>query len=388
MQIHRTLALILLVSSVYAAKTLKRKEEKNTRDLIANHGYPAEFHQVTTEDGNLLAVFRIPYSHKLQNQNRTRPVVLLHHGLDSSSDVWVLCGPDSSLPYLLADAGFDVWLGNDRGNGYSLQLREPSWNFSWHEIGLYDVAAMIDYALGANGQGQKSLHYVGHSQGTTTFLTLMSLRPEYNDRIKTAHLLSPVAIMKNCENKCLISAADFFTPDGIEVWYLSNKKFLDFLPSFKKRWIGKVLLDCWNMSDQIVSEHSNQTAVEQNKKIPQDASWNQLFHYLFNHKSGGFRQYDYNTEKNLEVYQSKQPPDYPVENIASMVHLWYVDTDDLANPVDVLALAERLPNKKLHHITEDPMFAHMDYVLHNEVRKYVNEPVLQIMQQYELDVEK
>lgn len=74
------------------------------------------------------------------------------------------------------------------------------WRFSWHEIGYYDIAAMIDYALATNNQGQKSIHYVGHSQGTSVFFTLMSMRLEYNDKIRTAHMLAPIAIMTNMEN--------------------------------------------------------------------------------------------------------------------------------------------------------------------------------------------
>jgi len=95
-------------------------------------------------------------------------------------------------------------MGNARGTSYSrnhtnLSTDHPLfWKFSWHEIAIYDISAIIDYALRTeNGEGQDAIHYVGHSQGTTVFFALMSSIPAYNAKIKTAHLFAPVAIMKN-----------------------------------------------------------------------------------------------------------------------------------------------------------------------------------------------
>lgn len=147
----------------------------------------------------MLNLFRIPYSHKLQNQNERRPAILLQHGLFSNSDCYLTSGPDNSLAYLLADAGYDVWLGNARGNIYSrnntkISINHPYfWRFSWHEIGVYDVASMIDYII--EKTGEKQIHYAGHSQGTTVYFVLMSERPEYNDKIKSAHMLAPCTWM-------------------------------------------------------------------------------------------------------------------------------------------------------------------------------------------------
>lgn len=150
------------------------------------------------------------------------------------SDVWLFLGPNHALPYLLVDSGFDVWLGNSRGNTYSrkhssLSADTPDfWNFSWHEIGYYDIAAMIDYSLEKNGQGHKAVHYVGHSQGTTIFFTLMSLRPEYNEKIKTAHMFAPVAIMSKMQYKLVRKLSPYLGHQNLYSRLFANMEFLPY----------------------------------------------------------------------------------------------------------------------------------------------------------------
>lgn len=57
-------------------------------------GYPAESHTITTEDGYILNIHRIPMGRKGQTNGK---VVLLTHGFEDSSSCWVLMGPGKSL---------------------------------------------------------------------------------------------------------------------------------------------------------------------------------------------------------------------------------------------------------------------------------------------------
>lgn len=125
---------------------------------------------------------------------------------------------DPVLGYLLADLGYDVWMGNARGNRYSRNHvsndpdgwrgnRRRFWSFSWHEIGEIDLPTMIDYV--STVTGYRRMHYIGHSQGTTAFFVMCSQRPEYNDRIISMNALAPVAFMSNLKSPFVRSAAFF-----------------------------------------------------------------------------------------------------------------------------------------------------------------------------------
>lgn len=57
-------------------------------------GYPSETHTITTEDGYILNVHRIPNGREGQRNGK---VVLLEHGFEDSSACWVLMGPGNSL---------------------------------------------------------------------------------------------------------------------------------------------------------------------------------------------------------------------------------------------------------------------------------------------------
>ena len=73
--------------------------------------------------------------------------------------------------FVLAKAGYDVWLGDNRGNRFSLGHVSRSidekkyWQFSWEELGTEDVPAFI--AKIQSVTGHQKISYMGHSQGTT-----------------------------------------------------------------------------------------------------------------------------------------------------------------------------------------------------------------------------
>lgn len=108
---------------------------------------------------------------------------------------------------MLADAGYDVWLGNARGNRYGRNhthldvASKEFWDFSYHEIAMHDLPTMIDYIIKTTGE-DKILN-IAHSQGTTIFYAMCSERPEYNQKIRAHFSLAPVAYVKHIKSPVL-----------------------------------------------------------------------------------------------------------------------------------------------------------------------------------------
>jgi pimeloyl-ACP methyl ester carboxylesterase len=69
----------------------------------------------------------------------------------------------------------------------------PVWISSFEEMGTKDTSAAIDYIL--NLTFEEKLFYIGHSQGTTQFFTMLALRPEYNSKIRLMSAFAPAAFL-------------------------------------------------------------------------------------------------------------------------------------------------------------------------------------------------
>ncbi|XP_061402328.1 lipase 3-like [Musca vetustissima] len=354
-----------------------RLSRKTTIDRILDTGYPCEEHEVETEDGYFLKIYRIPSSPKFVSNSslQHRPKVLLEHGLMGTSDTWILNGQDNSLPFLLADRGYDVWLGNVRGNLYARKHRSLSihdglfWRFSWHEIGFYDLPATIDYILkNITDPQEKSLHYVGHSQGTTIVTVLMSMREEYQQYLRTVNLWSPVIFLDNTENRLLKVLSPYMGYYNIITEKFSRQEFVPFNELFDQlkysacQKESKLHGFCSPLALMVEGtfRNKNRTALELCLEThPGGISTEQFLHYM-------------------QAY----PPRYPLERIHKLLHIWYSRGDQTVKPVDVQRFVAGMPAVITHRIADDN-WSHGDYMFASNVRQKVNEPLIAVLDDYE-----
>uniref|UniRef100_A0A1I8Q1M7 Lipase n=2 Tax=Stomoxys calcitrans TaxID=35570 RepID=A0A1I8Q1M7_STOCA len=376
---------------------LNLKPVKTSADRIREHGYPAEVHRVETSDNYILTMFRIPHSPRLNNENEYRPAIFIQHGLFSCSDCFLLNGPDNALAYNLVDAGFDVWLGNARGNIYSrnnsvVSVNHPYfWRFSWHEIGTIDLPEMIDYIIEKTGQSK--IHYAGHSQGGTSFYVMTSMRPEYNDKIKTAHLLAPAGFMGNCTNALLKLFEPLVGKPGKGSLLLEDQEFM-----FHNQFVNRVLdTACGGKSKYPIycrnlfftwaghgNTNLNTSLLTQIAEThPAGVSSNQGIHYIQGFDSNEFRQFDFGPERNMQRYGQIEPPNYPLENISAGIYMYYSFSDASTDYRDVERIRPHLKNLKNWYFVEDLNWEHIDFIFALKVKETINDKVVNFCLAYE-----
>ncbi|KMQ95114.1 lipase 3 [Lasius niger] len=316
-------------------------------------------------------------------------------------------------PFLLSDNGYDVWLGNSRGttnskNHTRLSLESSEfWDFSWHEMGIYDLPAMIDYIL--KQTGQKQLFYIGFSQGTTQFFVLMSLRPEYNKKIKlmsalapvayTGHLggvLRPLSFFANLFRKCYKYTGFFELLSNSDLEKMITHRFCK--EGIMTQPICELVISMIGGFSRGEVDHAH--LAEYLQFAPAGCSFKQLVHYSMNIQNPGirdlefdsiansyknkdflrhFRPYDYGLITNILVYRRIVPPEYPVERITAPVILYNGLSDVLADPNDVAILEKKLPNLLEKYTVLIKPLSHFDFVYGKNARDLVYNHVIEKM---------
>lgn len=368
----------------------KNKEENNlnTVELLEKNQYSSDEHILNSDDGYQLNLFRF------SPKTPTDKVVMLMHGLMGSSDDWLLLGPEKSLAYQLADAGYDVWLGNARGSRYSRHhaSKHPAvdefWDYSNDDIAQHDLPAMIDYILKVTGQNK--LDYIGHSQGNTNAFALLSEQPWYGEKFNSLHAVAPMVYMGHTRSPMF----RMMSPDSPFHYTLTRQLGRGaFMPNEELvHSMGGAMCEeeigCRNVCSNVnfvmsgvnTEEIDPETVPTILAHLPAGTSMKVMNHYGQNVASRDFRKYDYGVEINKQVYGTPEPPSYELKNVKVPVWVYYSEEDWLTHPKDVEKLIKALPNIKDTWKVPKKYFTHMDFQFGKDAPEFVHKKIMESIQ--------
>ncbi|XP_041117305.1 lysosomal acid lipase/cholesteryl ester hydrolase-like [Polyodon spathula] len=389
------LGVVLLIhGAVQCEETFERdldpEVNMNISQIISYWGYPAEEHEVVTEDGYILSVNRIPYGIKNKGSKELRPVAFLQHGLLAAGSNWITNLPNSSLAFILADAGYDVWIGNSRGNTWSTKHvtlspdEDAYWAFSYDEMAKKDLPAVINFITKSTGQEQ--IYYVGHSQGTTIAFIAFSTMPELASKIKMFFALAPVATISFSTSpmKKLSIFPEFLA------WELFGKKVF-FPQSSLIKWFATGFcshepLDvlCGNIFFVLCGfdeKNLNMTRTPvYTTHCPAGTSVKNMLHWRQMAHSGKLAAFDYGWKGNMAHYNQSTPPLYYVRDMKVPTALWSGGHDTLADPKDVAVLLTQIP-KLVYHMAI-PHWEHLDFIWGLDAPELMYNQIVKLMNQH------
>lgn len=394
-----------------------------------------ETHNIQTEDNYILELHRIPHgkqtdkstqrqnslqfkdadksadlnnlslvtkSYKIENTNKLKkplPVLLIHCLLCSSAD-FIYFGPSRSLGYILADNGFDVWMGNNRGNVYSRnhstlnpdERNGPFWDFSLHELGNYDIPAMIDHVL--NVTGEEKLYLIGFSQGGVTSLITLSSRPEYNKKIRLLSAFAPAVYPSNAL-AFRVTTFGIWPIAGPLMSMLGTKEVLP-RQEVLLEFLGKNFCSDESYLQTFCTELMYMIGGPNSRKLnkswipvifyntPAGTSWGIVDHFTQLVETDEFKRYDYGPEINQKLYGSTTAPFYELRNVKVPVAIYYGEGDIFVDVSGILKLYEQLPNSFLYKLP-DPQWSHVDFIWSEEAQKILYPKTIEVMKKYSGD---
>eukprot|EP00005_Dracoamoeba_jomungandri_P001628 CAMPEP_0174250068 /NCGR_PEP_ID=MMETSP0439-20130205/358_1 /TAXON_ID=0 /ORGANISM="Stereomyxa ramosa, Strain Chinc5" /LENGTH=359 /DNA_ID=CAMNT_0015330051 /DNA_START=123 /DNA_END=1199 /DNA_ORIENTATION=- len=342
-----------------------------TDKLVEAQGYAIERHSCTTQDGYILTMHRIPCGRHQSTCESGKPIAFLQHGFLDSSATWVITDYDVGLGYLLADAGYDVWLGNSRGNTYStnhttLDPKDDAfWVFSWDEMAQYDLIANFKYI--ENLTGKNNFTYVGHSQGTAIGFAGFPKYPETAKYVGLFIALSPVAYCGHISAELLVVLAGL--PEWLIHTFLGHKSVFEsqgaldellpilckYLPGICEDTIC-VLAGCEN------TKNINDTALVRLMEVfPAGSSVQDLLKFAQALDTDKFQYFDYGSTGNQQHYNQKTPPQYSLSNFHTPTAYFYGSADKLADVTDVNHLLSLVPQVPIYS-AEIANYGHADFV--------------------------
>ena len=328
---------------------------KSFEDIASENGFDSEMTTLTTSDGYNLSLYRIPRA--TGEPETSKPPVLIIHAQDCDMMEWLWNDADKANALLLARAGYDVWLGNNRGNKYSnthtsLTTKDAAyWDYYQQDMAEKDLPTFIDHILEVTGQDQ--LSYIGHSEGTTQMFLGASLNPEYfKQKVKvfaalapvasTSHISSPIAKALSPHISLLkIALADVL---GYRNWFAPMPKAVHLVDAICGGLFSFACKDFFKLLHHDGVDNFERFTVFMSNE-PSGQSYRTFVYYAQMINDGRYSLYDYGKRKNKEIYGTEEAPLVPIEDLDIPVGLFSGDLDRLADPEDVAFISEKLGDK-------------------------------------------
>ncbi|KAI3392763.1 hypothetical protein diail_5199 [Diaporthe ilicicola] len=352
-------------------------------ELCELFGYTAEEHVVQTDDGYLLGVHRLAWKRGEEDtkvnsgpNSVQKRVVYLHHGLLMNSEVWVcLTEAQKVLPFVLVERGFDVWLGNNRGNKYSKKSVRSAptslefWNFSIDEFAFHDIPNSIEYILGSTGQS--SLSYIGFSQGTAQAFAALSIHPKLNQQVNVFIALAPAMSPPGLAN----GIADALIKASPQVLFLmfGRRSILSSAPLWEALVYPPLYIKILDMGMKFLFNWTGNNIAPAQKlaaypHLYSFTSTKSVVHWFQIIRTKSFQMFDDDAPLTIGTNNPRftKVAKYPTRNIKTPIVLVYGGSDSL---VDIKAMLRELPPTTV--ATEIPHYEHLDFLWARDVAAQV-----------------
>ncbi|KAF9524025.1 triacylglycerol lipase [Crepidotus variabilis] len=360
-------------------------------ELCEIFGYRHEEHVVLTKDGYLLGLHRLPSrkgeTKKSPGTSTGKPVVYLHHGLLMNSEVWVCStDPRRTLPFVLVEQGYDVWLGNNRGNKYSKKSLHYTpnstkfWDFSIDDFAWHDIPDSINHILDVT-KSQK-LSYIGFSQGTAQAFAALSIHPGLNEKVNVFIALAPAMSPPGLAAPIVDSLMK--TSPTLVFLFFGRKSILSsatmwqsiLYPPIFTKVIDVGIGWLFNWTGNNISQNQKMAAYAH---LYSFTSVKSVVHWFQIMRNAAFQMYDddFISPVMRTSVSSYRPARFPTKNIVTPIVLLYGDSDSLVHIETMLSqLPEHTVAKPLHS------YEHVDILWGENVDKDVFPEVLGTLEYY------
>jgi len=314
-----------------------------------------------------------------------KPVVYLHHGLLMNSEGWVcLTTADRCIPFVLVEQGYDVWLGNNRGNKYSKKCLHAApnqrtfWNFSIDQFCLYDIPDSVAHVLRVTRR--PSLSYIGFSQGTAQAFAALSMHPELNRLVDVFIALAPAMSPAGLASP-IVDALMKASPTVVFLIF-GRKSILSSVTMWQSIIYPPIFVSIIDLAVRLLFNWESKGMTHAQKL----AAYAHLFslssvkavvHWFQIMRNGAFQMYDDDVQVGTPSKMAYSPVKFPSRNIATPIVLLYGESDSL---VDIDVMLSELPE---HTVAKGlPHYEHIDILWGDRIHEDVIPHVLQALKMH------